>query len=201
MFHGKYEPDYLQYGHKLRKNSQAWILFFSLLVLVITMIGGTLAYLSADTEPIPNTFNPSFVDCEVTEDFDGTVKSNVNVVNTGDTDAYIRVKLVAYRVNDEGQHIGGEAEIPAFTPGEGWVKNGGYYYYTRPVASGESPAAALISSITLSGSYTDADGGKQVIEVMAEVIQSRGVAADGTKAVVKAWGTDPEKLVSGGAGK
>ena len=104
------------------------------------------------------------------------------------------MKLVAYRVNDEGQHIGGEAEIPAFTPGAGWVKNGDYYYYTKPVAPGAQPAADLIDSITLSGSYTDADGGKQVIEVMAEAIQAKGVADDGTKAVVKAWGVDPETL-------
>lgn len=29
---------------------------------------------------------------------------------------------------------------------------------------------------------------------MAEAIQAKGVADDGTKAVVKAWGVDPEKL-------
>ena len=59
--------------------------------------------------------------CTVTEDFDGTTKKNVNVTNTGDIDAYLRVKLVTYRVNDDGQHIGGTAAIPAFTPGDGWV--------------------------------------------------------------------------------
>ena len=37
--------------------------------------------------------------------------------------------------------------------------------------------------MTLIGSYTDADGGKQVIEVMAEAIQS--VPEDAVKA---AWG-------------
>lgn len=79
-------------------------------------------------------------------------------------------------------------------PGADWVKNGDYYYYTQPVAPGAKPSADLINSITLTGSYTDADGGKQVIEVMAEAIQAKGIAADGIKAVVKAWGVDPEKL-------
>ena len=119
----------------------------------------------------------------MTESFNGTVKSNVNVKNTGDTEAYIRVKLVTYRTNDDGQHIGGTAEIPAFTPGTGWVSYGGYYYYTKPVAPNGSPENALISSITLTGSYNDADGGHQAIDVMAEAIQS-GPA----QAVGEAWG-------------
>lgn len=194
MYHENYESKDLRHRCKFRKNNQIGIFLLSLLVLVTIMVGGTLAYLVTGTEPAENVFNPSVVDCEVTEAFDGTTKNNVNVTNTGDTDAYIRVKLVTYRVNDENQHIGGEAVIPAFSPGEGWVKDGEYYYYTKPVAPGEKPAVDLISSITLIGSYTDADGGKQVIEVMAEAIQAKGVDADGTKAVVKVWGVDPETL-------
>lgn len=110
MYHGKYEPKHLQRKRRRRRNNRAGILLLSLLMLVTTVVGGTLAYLVTNTEPVTNTFKPSFVDCEVTEDFNGSTKSNVNVTNIGDTDAYIRVKLVAYRVNDEGQHIGGEAE-------------------------------------------------------------------------------------------
>lgn len=90
---------------------------------------------------------------------------------------------MTYRVNDENQHIGGLAEIPEFTPGDRWVKYGEYYYYTKPVAPGASPAADLISSIVLTGSYTDADGGKQAIDVMAEAIQSVP-----EEAVQAAWG-------------
>lgn len=152
-------------------------------VLLALAIGGTVAWLSTKDEPITNTFTPSHVTCEVTENFNGTVKSNVNVKNTGDTEAYIRVKLVTYRTNDDGQHIGGTAEIPAFTPGTGWVPYGGYYYYTKPVAPNGSPENALISSITLTGSYNDADGGHQAIDVMAEAIQSQPA-----KAVGEAWG-------------
>lgn len=200
MYHGKYEARHLQRRRK-RRSKKTGMLFLSLLLVATMMVGGTLAWLSTKSAPITNTFLPSKVACEVTESFNGTVKSNVNVKNTGDVDAYIRVKLVTYRVNDEGDHIGGTAKIPPFTPGAGWVENGDYYYYTKSVAPGTKPAAALISSIDLIGSYTDADGGKQVIEVMAEAIQANGVADGGTKAVVKAWGVDPETLSQGGAGK
>lgn len=122
------------------------------------------------------------------------VKTYVNVINTGDIDAYIRVKLVTYRVNDKEQHIGGTASLPTFTLGKNWVSYHGYYYYRLPVAPGGSPETNLTESMTLIDSYTDADGGKQVIEVMAEAIQANGVADDGKKAVVKAWGVDPEEL-------
>ena len=159
-------------------------LLLSGLLLVTLIVGGTVAYLVTQVTPVTNTFTPSHVTCEVNENFNGTVKSNVNVTNTGDTDAYIRVKLVTYRVNDKGDHIGGMADIPNFQRGTNWVKHSdGYYYYTRPVKPNEQPATALIDRIELTGSYDDADGGKQVIEVMAEAIQSRP-----TEAVGKSWG-------------
>ena len=158
-------------------------LLLSGLLLVTLIVGGTVAYLVTQVTPVTNTFTPSHVTCAVTESFNGTVKSNVNVTNTGDTDAYIRVKLVTYRVNKDGQHIGGTATVPPFTPGEKWVPYGGYYYYTLPVAPGQHPAYDLIHSIQLKGNYDDADGGKQAIDVMAEAIQSAPAEAIG-----KSWG-------------
>ena len=196
MYHGKYEARHLQRRRK-RRSKKTGMLFLSLLLVIGMVVGSTVAWLSTKSAPITNTFLPSHVSCSVTEEFNGTTKSNVNVINTGDIDAYIRVKLVTYRVNDKEQHIGGTAEIPDFKPGAGWVKNGDYYYYTKPVAPDEQPETSLIDSITLTGSYDDADdadGGKQVIEVMAEAIQANGVSDDGTKAVVEAWGVDPKEL-------
>ena len=156
-----------------RKNTRTITLLIALLLFSALAVGGTVAWLTANATPVKNTFTPSHVACEVNESFDGETKSNVNVTNTGDTEAYIRVKLVTYRVNAQGQHIGGTAEIPPFKPGTGWVEHDGYYYYTSPVEPGKKPAANLINSIELTGSYNDADGGKQVIEVMAEAIQSQ----------------------------
>ena len=182
MYHGKYEARHLQRRHK-RRSKKTGMLFLSLLLVIGMVVGGTVAWLSTKSAPITNTFLPSHVSCSVKEEFNGTTKSNVNVINTGDIDAYIRVKLVSYRTNDAGQHIGGTAELPAFDLGEGWVEHGGYYYYRLPVAPGGSPETNLTESMTLTDSYTDADGGKQAIDVMAEAIQS--VPEDAVKA---AWG-------------
>ena len=158
-------------------------LLLTLVLLALALTGATLAYLITHTDPVPNRFTPAHVSCTVTEDFDGTTKKNVNVTNTGDIDAYLRVKLVTYRVNDDGQHIGGTAAIPAFTPGDGWVAYGDYYYYTYPVAPEATPADSLAERIELTENYTDVDGGHQSIDVIAEAIQA------GPEAAVKAaWG-------------
>lgn len=157
----------------------------SLVLLLALAVGGTVAWLNARTPKVTNTFTPAHVTCEVEEAFDKTtgVKTDVNVKNTSDIDVYIRVKLVTYRTNDAGQHIGGTAELPAFTLGENWVEKDGYYYYTLPVAPDKTPAANLADSMTLTASYDDADGGKQAIDVMAEAIQSAP-----EEAVADAWG-------------
>lgn len=197
MYHGKYEARHLQRRRK-RRSKKTGMLFLSLLLVATMMVGGTLAWLSTKSAPITNTFLPTKVTCKVTESFDGTTKRNVNVTNTGDIDAYIRVKLVTYRVNDKEQHIGGTASLPTFTLGKNWVSYHGYYYYRLPVAPGGSPETNLTESMTLIDSYPDTDGGKQAVDVMAEAIQS--VPENAVKA---AWGegfsigTDGSLIVPG----
>lgn len=161
------------------------MMVLSVVLLLALAVGGTLAWLSTKTTPVTNTFTPAEVTCEVTENFneDTGVKTNVNVKNAGNIAVYIRVKLVTYRTNDAGQHIGGTATLREFTPGENWGKHGEYYYYTLPVAPGKKPAANLADSMTLEKSYKDADGGMQALDVMAEAIQS-----EPEKAVADAWG-------------
>lgn len=184
MYHGKYEARHLQRRRK-RRSKKTGMLFLSLLLVIGMVVGGTVAWLSTNDDPIQNTFLPTKVTCKVTESFDDStgVKSNVNVENTGTINAFIRVKLVTYRTNDQGQHIGGTAPLPTFTLGKNWVSYDGYYYYTLPVAPGGSPETNLTESMTLTGSYPDTDGGKQAVDVMAEAIQS--VPENAVKA---AWG-------------
>ena len=189
MYKGRYEGKHRKTaaparGRSLRTGRLTTMVIATVLLLALA-IGGTLAWLSTKDAPIQNTFLPTNVTCKVTESFDRSngVKSNVNVKNTGTINAFIRVKLVTYRTNDQGQHIGGTASLPAFTLGANWVKYGDYYYYTKPVAPDQEPETNLADSMTLTGSYTDADGGKQAIDVMAEAIQSVPEAA-----VKAAWG-------------
>ncbi len=166
-----------------RKRLLTVLLILSLLLFETAVIG-TVAYIFAPSEPVRNYLRPATVSCAVTESFDSAVKSDVSAVNTGDAEAYLRLRLLSYRVNGDGLRIGGTAPVPDFTPGEGWTEHGGCWYYTLPVAPGASPAAPLIGQPGIRlVTYDDADGGRQVLEVMAEAIQS--LPAD---AVGYAWG-------------
>lgn len=169
---------------KLRKSVK---LVLSLLMILCITVGGTLAYLSVQTGPVVNTFTPSHVSCNVVEDYKNNTKKSIQVENTSDIKAFIRVKLVTYRVNISGKHIGGVAVDPVFKCGEGWFKASGYYYYKYPVEPHNSSndyltKNLLADEISLSGNYADADGGKQVIEVMAEAIQAMP-----SSAVTQVW--------------
>ena len=177
---------------KLRKPVKVILSF--LLIFTVT-VGGTLAYLSTQTNDVVNTFTPSHVDCKVEEVFENNVKSAIKVQNTSDIDAFIRVKLISYRVNDEGKQIGGLAVIDDFNLGVGWFEYDGFYYHKAPVAPNDSNPDTYDdmtmnlltddTSISLKSyevTTEDPDGGKQVIEVMAEAIQSKPNAA-----VEQAW--------------
>lgn len=169
---------------RIRPNGRLTAMVIATVMLLALAIGGTVAWLTSSTGPITNTFTPSHVSCAVDEKFDGGsgVKSDVRVQNTSDILAFIRVKLVTYRTNDKGDHIGGTASVPNFQPGTNWVLHEGYYYYTQPVQP-QNFTGILINEIQLTTRYTDADGGHQAIDVMAEAIQSVPEAA-----VQEAWG-------------
>lgn len=157
------------------------------LLILFCGIGGTLAFIVAKTDSITNVFTTAKVNLDVQESFDGTVKSEIVVNNKGDAQIYVRVKLITYRVDENGNPIGGEATIPTFTLGSNWKLIGNCYYYLAPLGTGESTSDLLATSIELK-EYDDANGGKQVVEVLSEAIQ-----ANPLDAVEEAWGADVKK--------
>lgn len=175
-------------GKRVKKQSpkaNVSVLSVSVLLMLVLVIGGTLAWLSTQTEKIENTFTATYVPNTPEEEYENNVKRSIVVKNDGNIDVYVRVKLVTYRVNDKSEPIGGTAEIPEFRLGERWVEYNGYYYYTTPVAPNGKTGNLIAdanSGIELQ-EYTDADGGKQVIEVISESIQSVP-----EKAIGEAWG-------------
>ena len=151
-----------------------------LALILMCSIGGTLAYIVTSTDSITNTFVSTKVEEEITEIFDNNIKSSIIVENTGETEVYIRVKLVSYRVKEDADgtitRIGGSADIDHFDLGSDWFEENGCYYYKKPVPV-EGATTDLIDTTSDTGivlkEYTDKDGGKQVVEVLAEAIQSK----------------------------
>lgn len=157
-------------------------------VLLMGFVGSSLAWLMDSTPKVKNEFIPGDVTPEVTEGFDGNVKSDVKIQNTGNVDAYIRAKLVFSWQNEAGEVLGVAPTSDDYTISwtkEGWVDGpGGYYYYTTPVVPGGS--TKVLATGIMQVSPNPADGYTLHVEVLAESIQS-----EPERAVIDAWGWTP----------
>lgn len=152
--------------------SKTVALCVSLVLVIVAVAGGTLAWLSTQTKPVVNTFSPNHIECRVEEKFDENTgkKENVKIKNTSDVNAYIRVKVVAYDVDEAGNILGGTGDWLSkveFSEGN-WFKEGEYYYFKSAVAPNEF-TDILIKEHTLQKN--------QVLEILAEAIQSEPSSA------------------------
>lgn len=177
---------------RLRWN-RSFVVLASVLVLIIGLVGTTLAFLIDSTTPVINTFTPTKVTGEITEEFDGKVKNNVQVKNTGNIDAYIRAMVVVTWQNDAGNvnataPVEGTDYTLTWTM-DGWVKNGNYFYYTSKVAPNASTGILLTDCKPVDGKTPD--GYHLVVEILSDAIQ-----AEPENAVTDAWGVDPTTLAS-----
>ena len=170
------------------------LLALSLILVLGLSVGGTLAFLIDDTDPVTNIFTPGEITTEIDEDFESSlVKENVCIKNTGDVDVYIRAAIVANWVDESGNIIAPAKENEDYTPFEsedGWVKHSdGYHYWTEPVAPGTS-TGELIDSCQ---PYVDA---KPVgADHLQMTILSQAIQAEPEQAIKEAWGV----TISGGA--
>lgn len=142
-----------------------------LMVLLLVLLSGTVAaYMIRRTGQTVNNFSPAVVQCQVAEAFDGSEKSSIRVTNTGNTDAYLRLRLVTYWVDENGNISGSRpSEDISLTPASGWFsKEKDTWYYPEPIAPGGTTPNLLGSPLVLKAE----DGLYQVIEVFAEAIQS-----------------------------
>lgn len=151
------------------------------LVLVVAMaVGGTAAYLLTNTGAITNTFTPAAVPISINETINGTTKTSVTVTNTGNTDAYIRVAIVANAVDADGNIVAGTA--PAYeVDTTKWDLVDGYYYYKGVVAP-EGTTAPLFKE--------GVDFANGEVNILAQSIQAGGTGPDGKDPEVYAWGVD-----------
>lgn len=155
----------------------------SVLVLIFAAVGVTVAYLQTQTDPLENEFTPAKVSCEVAETFDGNVKSDVSIRNTGDTDAFIRVSVVAnwVKTDSENNVTSVYAQQPvagtdytltlAANANENWLKDGnGFYYHKAAVKPGESTAVLIAACTPIEGRAPA--GYTLAVEIVASAIQA-----------------------------
>lgn len=160
--------------------NKAAVLLLSMILLIGIAVGTTVAFLVARTEPIKSTFEYAKVSCEVTGS-----KENVQIKNTGNTAAYIRATYVVTWRDADGKVAvsvpGGYSYTLTENLSNNWKKGtDGYFYYTSPVAPGNS---TLDSLPTCNVTYPDNPEYTLSVEILAEAIQS-----EPAEAVQQAWG-------------
>ena len=169
------------------------------LALASVLIPSAYAYMVRESQTVANTFTPAEVTCDIKEKFENNVKSSIKVENTGNIDAYIRVRLAFRWEDSKGNPVARNAVFPDVDyDSEKWVKHNDIYYYKEAVAPGEDTGNLLDRIFTEDALRVEEElqGGQKVyyyyypvMEVFAEAIQSQP-----KKAVENSWqveiGTD-----------
>ena len=146
--------------------------------------GLTLAFMFKKAEKT-NRFIPAEVSCAVREKMDGSEKSDIRVENTGNVKEFIRLRLVSYYVDANGDIVGTvSSQYPNLTLKNGWIAGADHTYcFPYPVEPGKA-TEILCEPFTLG--QTQLENGStvyQVIEVIAEAVQAEPISA-----VREAWG-------------
>lgn len=163
------------------------VLFMAIIMLIGAVIGSTVAFLITNTGPVENKFAYASVSCEVKEDFNGNTKKNVQITNTGSTDAYIRATYVVNWLDAQGNIVASVPDGYSYSlnvnPDGKWTKMGDYYYYLTPVAPRDSTPGSLL---TCTVTRPENPEYRLSVEILATAIQSTPA-----KAVTEAWGVTP----------
>ena len=173
MYQAKYQAEGAR--RSTRRNKKAWLLLIAVAAMLLAVVGGTVAYLVTRTNSKVNTFTPSKVACAVEETFKNNVKSDVQVKNTGDTEAYLRaVVLVTWQ--DASGNVLGTAPVAGqdysiTMPGSTkWAQADGFWYYSEAVAPGASTEALIGECRPLKAAPQA--GYTLHVEIVASAIQS-----------------------------
>lgn len=164
------------------------ILLAAVIVLLAGAVGGTWAFLVAQSEPVENNFTYAHVSCTIKEKFENDVKSDVKIQNTGDIPAYIRARIVVTWKDASGN----VSAVPvkntdytiAFNENEkDWTQQGDYWYCKTAVDAGEETPVLITKCEKKGNAPKDYD---LSVEILADAIQS-----EPANAVMEAWGYNP----------
>ena len=109
----------------------AFVLMVCILILAAATVSGTIAYLIEESGSVNNDFTYGVVSCRVTEKFDGRVKENAAIRNTGNTPAYIRARVNVSWKDGQGRVYGEPVSTSAYTMQfntADWMEKEGFFY-------------------------------------------------------------------------
>ncbi len=185
-------------SHQKYQNKWKVSIIAACIIAVAIVSSITIAFLIDETAPAQNTLVPASVACAVEEDFDGKIKENVSIKNTGEVQSYIRAMVVVTWMSaDQSMVTASKPQINTdytitYTEGTAWLLGSdGYWYYTLPVDVGNA-TETLISSCSLADSAAVPEGFYLSVEVVGSAIQSTP-----TQAVTEKWSSGVSSVSDG----
>ena len=186
MFNRKYSGKYYVPTRRRRKSrhkkQQHFVIaIIAIICCIISCV--SLAFLFTKTNSMKNEFENAYVACQVLEngpdgkgEFDGQIKTNVRIKNTGDVQSYIRAAVVVTWMSEDQTsvtaikpEVGSDYEI-TYASNANWIKGtDGYWYYTVPVNVGEETTILIENCIC---NVEPPDGYYLSVEIVASSIQS-----------------------------
>lgn len=167
------------YHEKKRAFCRKKIILLALLISVITLsAGATLAHIFIQTKAAANTFTPAEVSCDVDEEFNGSIKTDVKIQNTGSTDAYIRAAIIVTWI-DENNNVYAQKPVNdrdytiKFSDelNSNWlIDKNGFYYCKTPIAPNSETPQLISECKVIDG--TEPEGYRLSVEIVASAIQS-----------------------------
>lgn len=178
---------------KKMKNTKNFTLFIiaCAVVTVLVSLTSVMAYMFKRSEILDNQFVPASVQCAVTEVFENDTKTSVKVQNTGDIEAYIRLRIVTYWQDSKGNAVAITAPEIKFDDDwkydtDNWIydEDEKTFYHKTPVAANGLTSELLakeFEGIKLEKRTKIFNGETYtyhpVITFVAEAIQSKPTAA------------------------
>lgn len=174
-------------------------------------VGGTVAWLTAETPVVANTFEAVTTTTGIDEYLDGSTKRNVKIGNssTSDIPVYVRATYTVswVKLDQAGNTVdtriaasADEYSLVTTAVSNGWILDTatGLYYYETPVKPGESTTNLIDSVTPVEGKAPTGDF------ILSVQILSESIQAAPTDAVEEAWAAvnvdGNGKLVLAGAG-
>lgn len=117
----------------------------SVLLVALIVVGGTVAYLVASDRPVENSFAFIDVDTDIDEPDDSDPEAKKpTVTNNGDSTVFVRAKVIVASapggsnpVSESDMTINYNSDEDK-DKGKWEKKEGGWYYYSRALNTGES---------------------------------------------------------------
>ena len=164
------------------------ILLAAVIVLLAGAVGGTWAFLVAQSESVQNNFTYAHVSCRIDEKFENGVKSDVKIQNTGDIPAYIRARIVVTWKDANGNVSAVPVKNTDYTitfNETDWTQRDGYWYCKNAV-NPDDFTTELITECKKTSNANVPEGYNLSVEILADAIQSEPASA-----VTEAWVYNP----------